>query len=108
MIFDFNCSNFDNFLDFVVNGNVVIFEDKQKPDLTRTHYADEFLIKITNKEVNTITLIYEQIKWNLDFDLDSQIKIRFNKQIPETNQVYYKLDELQQVWGVTDKEYACY
>lgn len=99
MIFDFNCSNFGGFLDFVVNGNTIVSEDMQIPDLSLTHFADEFSIKITNKEVNTITLIYEQIRWNLDFDLDSQVKIRYNKKAPERNQIYYKIDNLQQIWG---------
>lgn len=62
------------------------------------HFADAFSIKITNKEVNTITLIYEQVRWN--FDLNSQVKIRYNKKIPEVNQIYYKIDDLQHVWGV--------
>lgn len=102
-MFDFHPSNFNGFIDFVVNNNSIMSENKQVPDLTLTHFADEFLIKITDNEVNTITLVYDNVRWNLDFDLDSQIKIRHNKNIPETNQIDFQIANLQQVWGIPNR-----
>lgn len=102
-MFDFHPSNFNGFIDFVINNNSIISESRQVPDLTLTHFADELLIKITDNELNTITLVYHNIRWNLNFDLNSQIKIRYNKNIPEANQIHYQISDLQQVWSIPDR-----